>query len=158
MCARRVDPSALGFSLSSHRKSHVFSLTVALTIQNKTTPNNGWRPIDFYSCRFVYTVFHTSLVCVYWQSKRLVNNPIPTENHTVYSVVGRNTNWSQTESRVPHGSRPDGHDRSLVLCVNDPTTPILSPPLVYSSTVRVMGRWGHLSIPVMTWYLGKTWG
>ena len=33
------------------------------------------------------------------------------------SDVGRDTNGSQTESRGPRGSRPQGHDRSLILCV-----------------------------------------
>ena len=33
--------------------------------------------------------------------------------------MGRNTDNSQT-LRVPHGSRPHGHDRHEALCVNDP--------------------------------------
>ncbi len=33
--------------------------------------------------------------------------------------MGRNTDNSQT-LRVPHGSRPHGHDRRAALCVNDP--------------------------------------
>jgi hypothetical protein len=38
----------------------------------------------------------------------------------------------KTIFRVPHGSRPHGHERSLALCVNDPacwqSTPVLSKP------------------------------
>jgi len=48
--------------------------------------------------------------------------------YKAYSAVGSNTDNSQT-LRVPHGSRPHGHDKTLVLCVNDPacwmSTPVL---------------------------------
>ncbi len=44
-----------------------------------------------------------------------MNNPVPTErDYKTYSVVGRNTNCSQTPW-VPHGSRPHGHDINLAL-------------------------------------------
>ena len=53
------------------------------------------------------------------------------ESQKAYSVTGRNTDNSQT-LRVPHGSRPHGHDRILELCVNDSacwkSTPVLQPP------------------------------
>ena len=59
-----------------------------------------------------------SLVCVYCESNRLVNNPGPTERHQGYSVVGRNTNCSQTSPPLS-SSQPSDRTRTLFSCSGD---------------------------------------
>ena len=51
--------------------------------------------------KIVYLIVYLSRVCVYFESKKLGNNPVPTENQKTYSDVGRNTNCSQTDIPGP---------------------------------------------------------
>ena len=72
-----------------------------------------------------------SLMCFYYLSKKISEQPCSNGEPEGIQCYGRNTDNSQT-LRVPHGSRPHGHDRSLALCVNDPaswmSTPVLQSP------------------------------
>jgi hypothetical protein len=68
-----------------------------------------------------------SLMCFYCQSKNDLRTTLLLHRvYQSYSTVGRNTDNSQT-LRVPHGSRPHGHDRNLALCVNHPAFSVFVP-------------------------------
>ena len=50
----------------------------------------------------------------------LTSNPAPTGSPLDIQCCGLSTDCSLKHRQVPHGSRSHGHDRGLVLCVNDP--------------------------------------
>jgi hypothetical protein len=83
-----------------------------------------------------------SLSCVFiTNQKDSLTTLLQRRAYKTYSAVGCNTNCSQTP-KVPRGSRPHGHDRSLVLCLNDPacwqSTPTSSQP---SDRTRTLVSW-----------------
>ena len=71
-----------------------------------------------------------SLLCFYYQSIKISEQPCSNGVPKRYTVLWEGIRTThKLILRVPHGSRPHGHDRSLTMCVNDPecwkSTPVL---------------------------------